>query len=159
MAEVWEQAVLLAGMILFAVLAGLLYYLTSDSYRKSKKMAQLGHEVTTLWTVCARCCLFCVGPAYRKKWESENRQYRTEDYGQPDSSGCRPPLAQDVARARGLRTLACCVLSTHRDPGLQTGRKLMSARRRQSGSIFLAEMRRRKSSKLPSPGLLRSSPL
>jgi len=49
MAEVWEQALVLSGIVLLAMLGGLAYYLTSDSYRKSKKMAQLGHEASSFY--------------------------------------------------------------------------------------------------------------
>jgi len=89
---VWAQALILTSLIVFFLLGMLMYYLTSDAWRNRQMKKKLGHEVPSLAHTLCRCFIVCLGPVYRKRWERENKYYRTDDYGQP-SSGVLMPLS------------------------------------------------------------------
>ena len=88
------------AVVVYIVLASLLYWRTSDDYKLRKKRKELGYEVPGLFSAFKFLCILCLGPINRKRWESKHKHYHTEDYGPPDSStcclclgGCRQPFA------------------------------------------------------------------
>lgn len=79
--ETW-QTVLLCFAFAFYFIAGVyIYWITSDEYQIRKYQKKLGYEVPSLWSYFRYCCICCWGPAVRRKWERENKFFRTPDYG------------------------------------------------------------------------------
>lgn len=80
------QIVITCSLVFFGILAGVVYYLTSDAFRNRRMKQKLGHDVTTCGTLCKAIWHTCMGPIYREKWEHSHKFYRSEDYGQPDDN-------------------------------------------------------------------------
>eukprot|EP00051_Salpingoeca_urceolata_P011536 m.143097 g.143097 ORF g.143097 m.143097 type:complete len:665 (-) comp17157_c0_seq1:28-2022(-) len=79
--ESWETALMLVGYFSFLGIAAYVYWRTSPSYRLQQQKKALGHETTSLLSMCVACIM---GPARRTRWEAENKYYRTMEYGEPD---------------------------------------------------------------------------
>ena len=92
MAEAWEIALFLVGLLSFLLLSAFIYYRTSDDYKLKKRRRELGYEVEDWTTSLLLCCQLCIGPVNRKRWEMKHKLFRTPDYGPPDRSKARPEL-------------------------------------------------------------------
>jgi len=84
MSEAWEEGLYAGGLALYLIIALIIYYRTSDSYKIRKKRKELGYETDDWCTALSLCCALCVGPINRKRWQNKHRYFRTEDYGPPD---------------------------------------------------------------------------
>ncbi|EGD72321.1 hypothetical protein PTSG_00340 [Salpingoeca rosetta] len=93
MAETWEVAVFFTAAVVYVIGASYLYWRTSDEYKLRKKRKELGYDVPSIMSSLKLCCVLCLGPINRQRWESKHKYYRTDDYGPPDAKWMelRPP--------------------------------------------------------------------
>eukprot|EP01147_Barroeca_monosierra_P002062 gene2062-5121_t len=97
MAETWEIAVFFSAVVVYIIGMSLLYWITSDDYKLRKTRKKLGYDTPGLFSALKLCCVVCIGPINRKRWESKHKYYRTDDYGPPDSKWMeiKPPTERN----------------------------------------------------------------
>lgn len=77
----WQTTLLIVGFLCFMGLGLWLYWRTSDMYKIRKQQILLGYEVPEMISYVSWCCVCCIGPMVRRKWERNNKYFRTDDYG------------------------------------------------------------------------------
>ena len=87
MAAAWEVGLFLFGLIVFLILSAVVYYRTGDDYKLRKRRKELGYDVDSWTDTLMVCCVLCLGPVNRSRWERKHKYFRTDDYGPLDKSG------------------------------------------------------------------------
>eukprot|EP00045_Choanoeca_perplexa_P006425 m.54599 g.54599 ORF g.54599 m.54599 type:complete len:593 (-) comp13635_c0_seq2:183-1961(-) len=86
MAAAWELALFVLGLIGFLILSAVIYYRTGDAYKLQKRRKELGYDVDSWTDTLMVCCVLCLGPINRSRWERKHKFFRTDDYGPLDKN-------------------------------------------------------------------------
>eukprot|EP00053_Salpingoeca_punica_P018876 m.187562 g.187562 ORF g.187562 m.187562 type:complete len:808 (+) comp17524_c0_seq1:80-2503(+) len=86
LSEEGATALFILGLVAILVFSAWLFWRTSDDYRIRQAKKELGYDVEHPLSFLRYCVACCLGPMQRRKWERDNKFFRTKDYGPPDDS-------------------------------------------------------------------------